>query len=132
MIWVHFNEDEMHNWLKDNGCHTVDFDDTCLDSQIIVYEGPNTALVPVQISKIYYGYYVSKICTDLGIRVPERFVRLKQQLAELQRLNNEKMKQQPPPVIPSIPGVPIKDIGQVISKETAKSRAGKDRRSDES
>ena len=79
MVWVHFTEDELHNWLKDHGCEPVDFDDDCLEDHIMVYKGVNGDLVPIQIRNVYWGWYVTKVCTDLGIPVAHRFIRLKAQ-----------------------------------------------------
>lgn len=92
MVWVQFTENEMHNWLKDNACIAVDFDDDCLDDHIMVYKGPNDTLVPVQIRKVYYGYYVTKICMDLGINIPHRFVKLREQLDNLRKIQEADQK----------------------------------------
>lgn len=92
MTIVNYKPEQLWDWLNDHKCEAVDISDESLDNQVIIYQGPTGKIVPIQILKVYWPFYVCKVCEALEIDVPNRFERYYEQLAELRKIQAESLK----------------------------------------
>lgn len=89
MTLDHLDEKEFHAFLKSQGC-TVETNDDYLDDNVVICCTNTGFKMPLQIKGIYYPGFICKVCEELNIKAPERFVHIKKQFDELKKRNRNR------------------------------------------
>jgi hypothetical protein len=83
MTLPHLGQQNFIDFLIANGCQVVsdndweDFDRIMLKKDDISF--------PLQMKKVYYYYFINKICDDLGIEPPEECRKVSEQIKNMNK-----------------------------------------------
>ena len=83
---VHFKSQEFFDYLRSQGCNEYEL---LLDRKVVIFckgddEDPSH-ITPIKIKRVYFPYYVKKVCEDLEIPLPEKFAKFFEQINQLKK-----------------------------------------------
>lgn len=78
MTFLNFKPDEFFNYLKKHGCKR--YSNEYLEKDNIILFKKDDIIIPIQLRKTYYPFYVCKICRDFNIKIPKSFLKVKKQM----------------------------------------------------
>ncbi len=87
MVILHFKTKEFFDYLGKCGCKL--YSDEYAERDVVVYE-KDGFIIPIELRRTYYPWYVCKICNDFKIPAPEDFIKVKKQLDQLLKISKSK------------------------------------------
>ncbi len=91
MVLLNFRPDEFFNYLGQNNC--TKYSDKYIDEDVLIYEKDGFKM-PIQLRSIYYPPYVCKVCEAFDIPMPDDFLKVKEQLDQLHRIQEQDVKKE--------------------------------------